>query len=586
MNQIHPSKVYSALISGARRIESNQYQLNLANGFPVPDQDTGSNLAYLFAAIRRQLPTKDNIKDLLASLSDIALRRARGNSGAIFSQFFNGCYQASKPLGDVLVYEDLAGMFEEGYFHALRGVKVPCEGTILTAMNSFRNSFAAAIQGMVTEPFTPALVSLRKTVEETKDLLPQQKAIQQPDAGALAFLYFVEGMVDSIVKGADVKEEVVMEGFYEEIPHLLLDKEVIENRYCTEVLLEKKTSETLQEAVHALLENRGDSQVVSETDQLLRVHVHSNEPALVVDELAEFGEILEVKADDMRYQQLLSQEYPGKTALIIDSIADIPMELLGEHVYRLPMNLLEDGVSFQDKRTMSHARLLRNASKITSSQLNLAEVSEFLDPISKSYDELLIITVSSKMSGLYDRYLEYKKAHPDKNIALVDSRLNSGAQGLLSLKAIEMLHSGKSLDEITDALENLRERTKIFVCVPNLKGMVTSGRLNKRIGKLLQTLRFLPLITINPEGEGTITGLTFSQSANEELLLKKLKVTEIEEYVLVYSGDSTRVNRVVKKITDIIGKEPRYITDISSIVSLFSGEGSYAIGYLEKEVDK
>ena len=280
---------------------------------------------------------------------------------------------------------------------------------------------------------------------------------------------------------------MIREDLYEEIPHLL-DEEFIENRYCTEVLLEKHSSDRLQETVHGILEDWGDSQVVSETDQLLRVHVHSNQPALVVDELSEFGKILEVKADDMHYQQRLSQPYPGKTALIIDSIADIPMEMLTEHVYCLPMNLLEDGVSFQDKRTMSHKRLLNNASKITSSQLNLAEVSEFLDPISRAYDGLLIIAVSSKMSGLYERYLEYKNTRPDKNIALVDSRLNSAGQGLLSFKAMEMLNTGKSLETMVTDLEKLRDRTKIYVSVPNLKGMVTSGRLNKRIGKLLMTL--------------------------------------------------------------------------------------------------
>ena len=189
---IDPKRLYLALISGSHRIESHQQQLNLANGFPVPDQDTGSNLAYLFASIRRQLTKKESIKELLASLSDIALRRARGNSGAIFSQFFNGCYQASKTLSDELVYSDLAILFDQGYFHALHGVKDPYEGTILTAMNSFRKTFSTAVEKTAgQEPFTFTLALLRKTVEETKDMLPQQKAIQQPDAGALAFLYFV-----------------------------------------------------------------------------------------------------------------------------------------------------------------------------------------------------------------------------------------------------------------------------------------------------------------------------------------------------------------------------------------------------------
>ncbi|MEJ1731265.1 hypothetical protein SMA90_33580, partial [Escherichia coli] len=83
-------------------------------------------------------------------------------------------------------------------------------------------------------------------------------------------------------------------------------------------------------------------------------------------------------------------------------------------------------------------------------------------------------------------------------------------------------------------------RTKIYVCVPDLTAMVSSGRLNRRIGKLLMGLRFLPLITINPKGEGSITGFTFSQKANQNLLLKILKKTQVEEYALVYAGDPAR----------------------------------------------
>ena len=184
---------------------------------------------------------------------------------------------------------------------------------------------------------------------------------------------------------------------------------------------------------------------------------------------------------------------------------------------------------------------------------------------------------------MYDRFMEYKRAHPDRDITLVDSRLNSGAQGLLTLYASKMQKEGMAPQDIAARLEALRLRTKIYVSVPDLSAMVSSGRLNRRIGKLLMALRFLPLITINPKGEGSITGLTFSQKANQQLLLNKLKKAQVAEYALVYAGDPARARQAATAIRDALGQEPAYISDISSVVSLFAGEGAYAVAYIEKE---
>lgn len=582
-NLIESSQLYNAIMNGAFKVEKNRNELNIANGFPVPDQDTGSNLSYLFSAIRRRTAENENIKKLLEELNDIALRYARGNSGAIYSQYFNGIYQVSKDIETPISYTHLKTMFEEGYTNAVKAVKTPMEGTILTAMRGLSEEFSNSLKKVTEEdPLLYALKALQKIVDKTKEVLPQQKALKLPDAGALSFYYFIEGFARCIVYGETIQKDEMIEEVIDEAAHIVGD-DVLSYRYCTEVLLEKNDQKTMQTDIHKIIEVFGDSQVVSETDNLVRAHVHSNTPDKVVDSLEKFGNIIEVKADDMFYQQALSKNHPGKIALIIDSIADVPDELMGEHVYRLPLYLLQDGVSFQDKRTISADRLNKNRFKLTSSQLNLVEVSEFLDPIVSKYEQIMILTVSSKMSGVYDRYYEYIENNPDKKIALVDSRLNSGGQGLLSLKAKEFLDSGLSLEETVQEIEKLRERTKIFVCVPDLSAMVYSGRLNKRIGKVLMALRFLPLITINKIGEGTITGLAFSQKSNEELLLKQLKSVNIDDYVMVYAGKPERAKKASASISKVIGKEPIYFSDISSVVSLFAGEGAYAVAYIEKE---
>ncbi len=191
------------------------------------------------------------------------------------------------------------------------------------------------------------------------------------------------------------------------------------------------------------------------------------------------GRLMEIKADDMGMQQALAQAHPGRIALVTDSIADVPEELLGPHVYMLPLHLMADGVSYQDKRSISFDRVRRLSGRLTSSQLNLAELRRFLDPITAAYEQVLILTVSSKMSGIHARCQEYLAQQPQADIRLVDSRVNSGAQGLLALHAARRLQQGAGLQEVADELEGLRERTKIYVSLPNLKAMVASGRLNR-----------------------------------------------------------------------------------------------------------
>ena len=261
----------------------------------------------------------------------------------------------------------------------------------------------------------------------------------------------------------------------------------------------------------------------------------------------------------------------------------MPEDSLGEDVYCLPLHLLIDGVSFQDKRTISRERMRMSSGRMSSSQVNLEGIKQFLDPILASYDKALILTVSSKMSGLHARYSEYIAANPKAGVYLVDTLVNSGAQGLLAQYAAGRLREGEEPAAVARALEALRKRTKILVSLPSLKSMVASGRLSGRLGGILMKIGFLPLVTINEHGEGTITGLSFSRKRSDRLLLNKLRPGTIERYAVVHAGDEKRAQRAAGDIKARIGMEPDYICEISSVVANFAGEGAYAVAYIEKQ---
>ncbi len=584
-DMLNSHQIYHGIMTGAEKIIENSDLLNESNGFPVPDRDTGNNLSYLMEYIGRQAKKSNNINEMMGSVSNAAIIGARGNSGAIFSQFFTG-FENQSPRGESMDSETLVSCFKSGYEYAYHAIKNPVEGTILTAMRSFADSFELLLkrEADLRQAIDGAFKTLVDTVKETKYTLKAQSKLHAEDAGAIAFLYFIEGFLEIIMS-----DRIITDKSYADLGRNLEVSVDFEHsfdtdlayRFCTEVLVKKKNSFNRTE-LEGFIEPLGDSLVVSENKELLRIHVHTDEPKEVVKKMSSYGSILEAKADDMEMQYSLSRKHPDEIALVIDTIADLPDEEFPDFVYQLPMTLMADKVSYQDKRTV-YPELL-DKKRISSSQLNREQVRTFLEPIIKRHKHVVILTVSSKMSGLYERYEEVIHSDPDK-VTLIDTKLNSVAQGLVAHRAIELMSQTKDLKVIKEEIESAISRTKIYVSILNLDGMVNSGRLSERIGWILKKSGFLPLITINKEGEGTVEGLAFNRKQNEKLFYKKAASIKdkIESYALVHAYAPERVHEAAEKLTEILGKPPQYIEGISSVVINFAGIGSIAIGYTLKE---
>ena len=191
---IDAAAFHRALLQGARRVEGKREELNRINAFPVPDRDTGNNLAYLMAQLRARLAVTPDIGELLTGLGEASLLGARGNSGAIFSQYFEGFRAAAIQVGAHLQLraDDLARLFRQGYTSAYQAIQQPREGTVLSAMASFADGFEHVL-GQLDDwraAADSALTLLKDTVMDTVNTLPQQRALGAPDAGAMGFLYF------------------------------------------------------------------------------------------------------------------------------------------------------------------------------------------------------------------------------------------------------------------------------------------------------------------------------------------------------------------------------------------------------------
>jgi fatty acid-binding protein DegV len=136
---------------------------------------------------------------------------------------------------------------------------------------------------------------------------------------------------------------------------------------------------------------------------------------------------------------------------------------------------------------------------------------------------------------------------------------------------------------ISDAIEALKTRARILVSVLDIEPMARSGRVSEKIGQLLIRLKFKPLVSISPEGKGTIKGIAFSVDKNRKILLKTLRRQQIGDYVIVHADAQDRADALKDELVRMTGREPLYITDISAVVALFAGRGSVAVAWLEQE---
>lgn len=575
-------QLYHAIISGAHKLINEKLFLNKINVFPVPDGDTGSNMASLMLRIVNDAKAYDHLGKTMESISSAAIAGSRGNSGIIFSEYLNGVYEGVKELETANVNQFHNAVLN-GVKKAYNAIFNPVEGTILTV---FRKAFH--IEKNVDDfstYFATVKVQALKALKETPDELEVLKLNKVVDAGANGLTLFLDGVNYYFENG--VEQEVIEEqDSHSDHDHHPGFKEVLTHRYCSEALLQN--CKIGPNELKILIKDYGTSLVVSGRKEKMRVHIHTNEPDVLFLKLREYGEIIEQKVDDMIRQQQATQEEHPKIAILTDSIADIPLTLADQyHIHMLPLYLMIDGVSYLDKysiTTKTFYQMLDKGKAFSSSLADKLTIERNLQFLMQNYEHVLVITVASKLSGTYNAIAKFAESHPQ--VKVFDSKQNSGAQGLVVLHAAKMAFAGHSIEEILQELPSVTARTKIFVSVRTLKYMVRQGRISKVTGIIGKIINLKPVIGLGKQGEGVIVAKSFSLGGNVRAILKLVKKEKVLNYAIVHSLDEKRAMKLAQKVEKITGLKPDYIEMISPIVAMNAGIGAVAIALTyEKEID-
>jgi DAK2 domain fusion protein YloV len=294
-------------LGGAKSIESKKEYINELNVFPVPDGDTGTNMTLTIMSAAKEVSQIENptIEGLAKAISGGSLRGARGNSGVILSQLFRGFTKEIKDFNEINV-TIMANAFQKAVETAYKAVMKPKEGTILTVA---RGGAEKAAQ-LVSE--TDDLVYFGKEViqymeevlEHTPELLPVLKEAGVVDSGGQGLIEIVKGAYD-VLLGKEVDFEAVPAAKYHgevAINFENLNTAEIKFGYCTEfiIVLEKKFRIETELDFKGYLESIGDSLVVVADDEIVKVHVHTNDPGLAIQRALTYGSLSKIKIDNMR----------------------------------------------------------------------------------------------------------------------------------------------------------------------------------------------------------------------------------------------------------------------------------------------
>ena len=589
MKSLNAKQLYNAIINGAIKVIENKKGLNSINVFPVADGDTGTNLASLMNTLIEETKEADNPKAVLNNVADAAINGARGNSGIIFAQYFNGMMMNLDNKNEINLI-DLTLSFNGGVSYAYKAISNPIEGTMITLMRQLAdelNNIKDKADNII-DALDHAFNNLQQGLKNTTNQLKVLKDNKVVDAGAKGFVHFVEGIIEYLKTGNLKTYKVSAETIGLTHDH---NAEAINFRFCTEALISgvNLNPEEIKKSVSKL----GDSLVVAGNPNKLRLHIHTNEPHQFYASLRLFGKIEQQKVDDMIKQHELATSKKYKIALVTDSIADLPMDYVEQHqIVMVPLNLIIEGSNYYDKLTVTSDTFYQMMDDLkvypTSAQPTLKSIENLFSFLGSYYDEIIAVTVSSQMSGtnnVFNQAAEKFKNSKTK-IKVIDSKRNSGAQGLIVMEAAEAIASGKKFDEVIKVAEKAVSKAQIYVSVKTLKYMVRSGRVSKTTGLIGKLVNLKPVIGIDKDGKGIIAdkGLSLKSSFNKikKHVTDALVAGGIKKYAIVHANALDRAKEYQQAFSKLIGKEPAYVIDISSIVAMSAGIGTVAIAYLEE----
>lgn len=508
------TRLYRAIVAGIRQVISKQEYLNNINVFPVPDRDTGTNMALTLNAILESTYSRrgTTIHELLDNVANAALNGARGNSGAILAQFFQGLSEGAKTVEKTMTTKNFVAAIATAVNFAHKALSQPKEGTILTILRDFSDEITHQQLANNELDFVDLLYSgikrAQKSLQNTANQLKELKKAGVVDAGAQGFVEFLNGIYQFIVNGSIKKlheelTEIPVIIQHEDV-HLEIDERF---RYCTECLINKRGDQLIdQDELRRTLDELGESLIVAGSGKKTKIHIHTNDPNAIFTACREQGDVSGEKADDMIRQQNSFVHRKSRVAILTDSAADLPAEVISKlNIHVVPILINFGQQTYLDKVSMTseefHQALKHKSIHPTTSQPSFGDFHRQYQYLSTHFDAIIAIHIPRQLSGTLSASEKAAEKIADTKITVIDSLCASSALGLIVMYAAELSEAGYSHDEIVTKTQEVIARTQYFALLTELDFLVRGGRLPIKLKQVMDFFKLSPLATFTAEGK-------------------------------------------------------------------------------------
>lgn len=312
-NKVNGEHLYYMMSNAANKLELQSEYVNSLNVFPVPDGDTGTNMSMTFRAAVKEIEGMDNknIGEVSKKLAKGALMGARGNSGVILSQILRGISKGLEGKEEADASE-FANALLEGSKSAYKAVMRPTEGTILTIIRTAGEVAVALKEDNITELMREVCRESKIMLDKTPEMLPALKKAKVVDSGGMGLLIILQGMQEALENGLKVTTgtpQAVKSSAAKAQRSETMSEEDIKFGYCTEFIILGDSNHA--EEFKSKVINKGDSLVVVGYEDVIKVHIHTNNPGKVLEEAVKFGELSKIKIDNMReeHREMLEGMY-------------------------------------------------------------------------------------------------------------------------------------------------------------------------------------------------------------------------------------------------------------------------------------
>lgn len=593
-----------SLLAGCEYIQQQRRELNRINVFPVPDGDTGTNLSLTVQAIADHL-RRNRDRDIHAvahEAAQAAVLGARGNAGMMLSHFLLGF--AADTRGKARIYTEEFGVaLNAGAERLYYALERPVEGTILTVM---RDTALAALEAKLHD-FQQLMGFLaeraRASLDRTPELLPVLKKAGVVDAGGKGFVHLLEGVVHYIQGDPLVSAEGprTFSGTPAAVGQTEYPAEAEVYRYCTEALVRGKSLPE-QKAVRDRLRKEGDSLIVVRSDDMLKVHIHTDDPDGVFAYLKTVGTLATHKAEDMGAQHAAAKRAAHghltlarrPVGIVTDSASDLPEDVIRAHGIKVvPLVLvrgeenLRDGVDITAEEF--HQALRERGELPTTSQPSPGAFVDAYARAAEEAEEVVGVMVGSNLSGTLASAKAAALHFDGSPVHLVDSLGASLLQGLMVLKAAELAEAAFSPMEIVKELDRIRRQSGVILTVDSLERLLASGRVGRGKAVLARILGIRPVLAVPTDGRAIETaGRALGRRRMLPSVLQVLRdripagVKKVR-FGVPYVGCPEIVEEVTQALRAEYGDVEVLAAPATPVIATHTGIGAWAVAFMVED---